>query len=398
MRGSLALAIVALLGGCGSDSKLDRVNTPPEVAVLAPAMGELFRQGAGFVALVGEVHDTYDSPADLDCTWTIDGGAAMPVDADGDGLTMLDSLVSDLAIGAHTATIRAIDSDGGEASATVDFEVGGPLGVPTVEITAPEDGSSSTTGDIVAFRGEATDTTTAVADLTFLWSSDLQGELAGAITGDGASSLVLDTLVAGTHLVTLAVTDADAEVGTDAITITVIDPLVIAEPGDLVFSELMINPEVVEDDVGEWVELYNTSGYTIDIAGYTFRDDDQDSWVLEGPILVAGDDYVVLCASMDVAVNGGVPCDGAFFRDPAEGLALANDPDEVILSRPNGEDIDFLHYDEGWINPAVAIGVDPSWQESGANDDLTHWCVQTTVVSTGGEPGTPGQVNDPCGL
>ena len=51
-----------------------------------------------------------------------------------------------------------------------------------------------------------------------------------------------------------------------------------AKPGDLVFSELMINPEVVDDENGEWVELYNTAGYPIDVAGYSFHDLDYDAY------------------------------------------------------------------------------------------------------------------------
>ena len=44
----------------------------------------------------------------------------------------------------------------------------------------------------------------------------------------------------------------------------------------------------------------------------------------------------------------------------------------------------------------VAIGVDPSFQDAASNDDLNHWCWQTTVMSSGAEPGTPGAANDAC--
>ncbi|MFZ5475385.1 MAG: lamin tail domain-containing protein [Myxococcota bacterium] len=395
MPRSLVLLVPVGLAGCASDSKLDRLREAPVVSVVAPEEGEVFRRGEGDVVVVGEATDGLDDPGDLDAAFVVDGGSPVPVSLDADGLATL--ALADLDVGEHTVTFTVADSDGDVGEADVTFEVQGPLGPPTVTITEPADGATATLGETLAFRGEATDTTTPAGDLAFTWTSDLQGELQGAITGDGASALVTDALVAGTHVVTLAVVDGDGEVGTDAIAVTIEEEAVIAEPGDLVFSELMINPEVVEDEVGEWVELYNTGGASIDIAGYTFRDDDVDAWVLEGPIVVAGGDYVVLCANVDTAVNGGVPCDGVFFRDSTgNGLALANGPDEVVLARPDGVEIDWLHYDDTWIVPGVAIGVDPSHREAGDNDDRTHWCEQTTVTSSGGEPGTPGADNDAC--
>ncbi|MCA9885796.1 MAG: lamin tail domain-containing protein, partial [Anaerolineae bacterium] len=167
-------------------------------------------------------------------------------------------------------------------------------------------------------------------------------------------------------------------------------------PGDLVFSEMMINPDLVYDEVGEWVELYNTASYAIDVGGYSFHDDDYDHYALVGPLIVEGGDYLVLCASTNRAENGGVDCDGWFHRDyQGDGLALANREDEVVLSRPDGVEIDWLHYDEDWFQMGVAIGIDPSFMTSGANDDREHWCDQVSVMESG-EFGTPGRENDRC--
>jgi len=107
---------------------------------------------------------------------------------------------------------------------------------------------------------------------------------------------------------------------------------------------------------------------------------------------------VVLCANIDAAINGGIPCDAGFYRSSlGDGMALANGPDEVVLARPDGIEIDWLHYDDAWITSGVAIGVDYNYQESGANDDLSHWCLQVSLMSNG-EPGTPGDPNDSCEL
>jgi hypothetical protein len=170
-----------------------------------------------------------------------------------------------------------------------------------------------------------------------------------------------------------------------------------AEPGDLVFSELMINPEVVDDELGEWVELYNTAGHPIDVTGYAFHDLDYDSWELTGPFVVPAHGYFVMCAETATDLNGGVPCDGWFQRvSLGGGLALANSPDEVVLTRPDGVEIDRLEYDETWFTNGVAMGVDPLELDASVNDDPAVWCDQETVIALGGEPGTPGEPNDPC--
>lgn len=395
-----ALAPV-LLAGCVNELGIDRRAVPPTVTISSPTSGELFRQGDEGINLAGEVYDTRDEPSELDVEWVFDLGdeaelvwAATVVE---DGLVVDFFPSADLAVGSHTLTLRATDSDDAVGVATVPFEVGGPLGAPVVTILSPEDQTGFDPGDTITFQGEAVDETTAPDELSFAWTSDLDGPLEGSLSGDGQSVLVTADLSIGTHVVTLAATDEDGEVGTDSITVSVAELVTEAEPGDLVFSEMMVNPQVVADEVGEWVELYNTSGAPIEVAGYTFRDDDYDSWVLEGSMIVEPYSYFVLCADIDPSVNGGVPCDARFNRDyEGDGLALANNPDELVLARPDGVEIDWLHYTDAWWVAGAAIGVDPGFLDGGANDDVSHWCVQTTVISTGGEGGTPGIENDPC--
>ena len=391
------LPILLLLGACTTESSLDRLPRAPEIAIVAPVEGDLFRRGDGMIELHGTADDNIDPPEELTVVWIVDEATELTSSADADGI-ILDELDPDeFDLGFHDLTLRVTDRDDATAIATVRFEVQGPLGSPEVTITAPDSGDSFASDESITFTGEATDATTAPADLTFAWDSSLEGPLDGAVSADGQSILVTDVLGIGFHVVTLRVTDEDGEVGVDQVTITVADTDVIASPGDLVFSELMINPQVVEDDVGEWVELYNTASYPIDIGGYTFHDDDVDHQVLPGPILVQGHGYIVLCADTNPAVNGGVPCDARFERlAGAGGLALANNPDEVVLSAPDGTEIDWVHYDDSWFENGIAIGVDPDFLTGGDNDDASHWCLQTTVVSSGGEPGTPGMANDGC--
>lgn len=379
---------------CENDSDLARVHERPDVTLAAPALGQVLRVGEEPFLAEAVVADSFTPPEVLELTWTLDTeSVAGSADEEGAAAWEMPLTIDD--VGPHELALTAVDEDGDEATASVTFSLLGPREAPVVAITAPEDGSAWHSTDSITFQGNASDSVTAAEDLVFAWSAD-GAELPGAISA-GGQSVVVSSLALGEHVVTLSVTDSDGEVGTDTVTVLVADEPPIAEPGDVVFSEMMVDPQVVDDTVGEWVELYNTSGYDLDIGGYTFRDDDVDAYTLAGSIVVPAHDYVVLCANVEAALNGGVPCDAVFFRDSTgNGLALANGEDELVLARPDGTEIDWLHYDETWYSLAIALGVDPKYQDGAANDDPLHWCDQVSVVSTGGEPGTPGLPNDSC--
>lgn len=404
--------MLVLLLACASDSKLDRVNEAPSVAIAAPLDGTVFRQGVDLIGVVAQVEDSFDPPEALTVTWTADGSAPTQVFADADGQVSFTVDPATLTLGKHLLSVTVVDLDGAGAYTSVGFEVGGPLGPPTVEITAPADGSTFRVGESITFTGAASDTTSGPETLAFEWISDIDGPLEGAISGGGQSALLTSALSPGAHLVTLAVTDEDGELGTDAITVLVEEPPKEPEPpepGDLIFSELMVNPSVPDED-GEWVELYNTSGSTLDIAGYSFHDDDSDWWVFDASVLVEPHGFVVLCANPDPSRNGGVHCDGWFYRNPdgqepsaglghGAGVAIANNDDELVLTSPDGVDIDIFDYDDTDSDPIEAersFGLDPNRMDGVSNDTIGYWCAQVTTLEGATDPGTPGQANDPC--
>ena len=411
MRGAVRFVMVFGFTACSHESGVRRLASPPEALITWPAEGETLRQGTlDSVVFTGEAGDSYTPFEDLSLMWTLDGASF-------DGISSADELVDweapeeAMAIGEHALSLTVEDTDGQQAVAAVTYWVGGPLGAPEVTITRPEeDGLPFAVGSEVHFQGEATDLTTDPADLVHVWSSDLEGVFKGVLVGaDGVSAVFHSDLSVGEHLVTLEVTDEDGEIGMDSITVWVVDepteptqtedtgePPTMPEPGDLVVSEMMINPDVVEDDLGEWVELYNTGGWDVDLYGYSIHDDDLDRYVFDTPLVVPGYGYVVLCANMDMALNGGVPCNGVFRREAAGALALGNEDDEVILSRPDGVIIDQIDYQSHWFRSRVALGLDPSYLEDAPNNDPSRWCDQVTVMTSGGEAGTPGVENDAC--
>lgn len=389
--------LVCVLAGCGQETGINRILTPPEVWITIPEPQQRFRIGSD-VGFEGTVLDTFDDIDTLDITWILDGELALAPTARRAAAQQvtLDLDIADLALGEHLIQLAAVDTDGMEALTGVPFLVDGALSAPVVTIDAPDAGALFAPGEEITFRGSATDNNTDPDALAFAWFSSVDGARRGAISGGGQSVLFDSDLSTGTHEIVLQAMDRDGETGEARITVSVGELGEAAKPGDLVFSEFMINPEVVDDELGEWVELYNTSGFALDIGGYTFRDDDVDRFELEGPLVVAPHDTVVLCAEMATARNGGVPCDGPFMRLTSGALALGNNTDEVILERPDGIVIDQVIYERSWFRAGVAIGLDPSRISADNNDTESDWCDQTTVITTGGEPGTPGRTNDPC--
>ena len=89
------------------------------------------------------------------------------------------------------------------------------IGVPDVAITAPADGSTSTSGDSVTFTGTAVDPEDGNIAASLSWTSSLDGAI-----GSGAS-IGLSTLSLGSHTITASATDLDANTVSDVITVHV---------------------------------------------------------------------------------------------------------------------------------------------------------------------------------
>ena len=61
--------------------------------------------------------------------------------------------------------------------------------------------------------------------------------------------------------------------------------------GDIVFSELMINPDEVGDKYGEWIEVFNASSEDIDLIGWTLDGSDGDRVTIEDRTVVSAGGY-----------------------------------------------------------------------------------------------------------
>lgn len=161
-----------------------------------------------------------------------------------------------------------------------------------------------------------------------------------------------------------------------------------AAPAEIVITEIMQNPDAVADSAGEWFEIVNIGSTTIDLDGWTIRDDDSDSFSVSGPLTVEPGEYLVFGNNADIATNGGVTVDFEY-----SGFTLANGADEIVLLDGSNAEIDRVVYDGGPDFP------DPTGASMALNDPAldnnvgANWAV-SAVPFGDGDLGTPGAAND----
>ncbi len=159
----------------------------------------------------------------------------------------------------------------------------------------------------------------------------------------------------------------------------------------LLITELMKDPDAVDDDLGEWFEVTNVGAGSASLATLEVQDDEGDGFVVEAWTLAPGA-TVVFGASADTELNGGAPVDIAYDVDR---FKLGNDGGTITL-RLGGMVIDAVVYDGSFPDEkGAAISLSPVVLTPEDNDVATAWCAASTPFG-GGDRGTPGAANDTC--
>ena len=170
--------------------------------------------------------------------------------------------------------------------------------------------------------------------------------------------------------------------------------------GEVVITELMIDPIMVHDAMGEWVEIRNLSGDWITLAGHVLADRGVDGTAIEptgaGSLVAAPGGFLVICAESRYFDNGGVECDGTvFYRTLGDGFALSNTEDEVLLVDADGFLLDEFSWNEGFARAGSSLGLGRNHMSESGNDNAANWCPQWSYLPFG-DAGTPGEENDAC--
>ncbi|MEM9457140.1 MAG: hypothetical protein AAGF11_23380 [Myxococcota bacterium] len=192
--------------------------------------------------------------------------------------------------------------------------------------------------------------------------------------------------------------------------------------GDLVLTELR-GPQQGPDSRGEWFEIYNATDDNLDLLGLrgvltSLRGTQQRDFLVRESLVVTPGQYVVLGSlPLDPSVRPEIDYsfNADFRQDPSfedtDGLVLPDDADadpmELFSSarvelRACGQVIDSFVYAD--LPVEGTYGFDGAMMpDAEANDVATRWCVDDTPPPTEGPqtalglPGSPGEVNRPCG-
>ncbi len=157
---------------------------------------------------------------------------------------------------------------------------------------------------------------------------------------------------------------------------------------DIVISEIMQNPAMVWDSVGEWFEVYNAGSTAVDLDGWTITDELNNTHVVAGQLVIEPRDYLVFGRNADCSVNGGVAVD---YRTGTD-IFLFNSSDRLVLLDETGSEVDRVVWDNGATFP------DPEWCFDvtcldGKRQRQGPTGARLNTVFGDGDLGTPGRPN-----
>jgi hypothetical protein len=156
--------------------------------------------------------------------------------------------------------------------------------------------------------------------------------------------------------------------------------------GQVLITELMIDPKTLSDTQGEWVELHNTTDMPLDLQGCSLDDGGKEPRLLDAPFVAPGLGYVTIARSEQPG----------FEPSYVTSLSLTNTADTIAL-RCAGVEIDRVSYDKALgfaLVSGASLSLDPGHQTAEANDVAQAWCPGSE--SYGPELGSPGRANPAC--
>ncbi len=170
------------------------------------------------------------------------------------------------------------------------------------------------------------------------------------------------------------------------------------QSGEVLVTEFQRNPAEVSDSRGEWLELQNLTGQTIDIEGWILADQGSDEVVLSAGgagIPMLPNQCLVFGTELDRGLNGNV-----FVQYDYGAYHLSNGADEIALLRPDGTLVDSLAYDASGAWPGGAgRSASLSWdaRDPFGNDHGGAWCSSDYIYDSAvGDRGSPTRANGDC--
>ncbi len=162
--------------------------------------------------------------------------------------------------------------------------------------------------------------------------------------------------------------------------------------GDLVITEIMGDPSAVADESGEWIEVLSRNAFDLNGLVLKTSGGSLNSHTISSAdcLTVPADTYVLLARS--AVGNGNLPTPNYVYS----GLNLPNSASTITVTLEDGTVLDSA----GISAPVSGRSwqLDPLKLTTTDNDAPTSFCAATAAWAAGGDQGTPGAANSPCGV
>lgn len=177
---------------------------------------------------------------------------------------------------------------------------------------------------------------------------------------------------------------------TDNATFTGQVPVPTPGVGDIIITEVMSNPAAVSDTTGEYVEIYNTTGSTLDITGHLLVDGGGTTLTL-GSATIAANSYAVICRDTNSGSNGGI---AGCLAIGSGSMSLTNSGEVLEFKDPSDTTvIDTIDYSGYAPAAGVSASLHTGFFSAAGNDTDSNWGTGTATYGSG-DTGTPGTAND----
>lgn len=204
--------------GCASEKAITTYNNPPTASITSHSDGAELYEGV-VVNLIGQVADTNHAESDLLVRWSSDVRELCPeTNASADGAVSCQVSFEE---GEQEIRLQVIDPEGEAVISTTSITVI-PTQAPTVEILSPTIDGGYYSDQLILFSALITDEEDGADDLSYTWSSNLDGDLpiTAPLDADGMVNQYLN-LSTGQHAISLVAEDTAGKRTTQTVAITV---------------------------------------------------------------------------------------------------------------------------------------------------------------------------------
>jgi hypothetical protein len=196
-------------------------------------------------------------------------------------------------------------------------------------------------------------------------------------------------LSVGNYSGDVTITSTGATDRTEAVNGDVNPAATCAPAGSIIITEIMQNPSAAGDPAGEYFELYNTTGSTINLQGWVIKDD------------ASASETHTISASLEITAGGYIVIGNMSTTTPVldynynNDISLGNGTDGLIIECGSNT-IDQVIWDNGATFPdpsGASMELSITTLNATDNDDGNNWGTATSNIGNG-DLGTPGAAND----